>query len=151
MPGGDPSNIRVTPTFILSWIICCSGSAIRVLCYHYLGKQFTFQLSVRKEHKLITGGPYAWVRHPAYGGAVLHIPGLLFCHFTPGSWWYECGLCYTFGGRSLLVVMTGLIVALVLLIAPRIKKEDMVLKEQFGVQWERWAKKTPYMVIPYVY
>ncbi|KAK7682359.1 hypothetical protein QCA50_014564 [Cerrena zonata] len=151
VPYGNSSQIRITPGFILSWIICCGGSAIRVLCFHYLGRQFTFQLAVRKEHKLITGGPYAWVRHPAYGGAVLQIPGLLLCYFLPGSWWYECGLGKTLGGKLILFVMLGLVAALVILIAPRIKKEDLVLKEQFGSQWERWAKQTPYLIIPYVY
>lgn len=151
VPYGDTSQVRITPTFVLSWIICCIGSAIRVLCYHYLGRQFTFQLAVRKEHKLITGGPYSWVRHPAYAGAVLHIPGLLLCYFLPGSWWYECGLGQTVGGKLILLVTLGLVTALTVLVAPRIRKEDLVLKEQFGSQWERWAKQTPYLIIPYVY
>ena len=151
VPFDNTTRIRITPFFLFSWVLCCSGSAIRVLCYHYLGRQFTFQLAVRKEHKLITGGPYAWVRHPAYGGAILHIPSIMLCYFLPGSWWYECGLYKTIGGMTILLVMSSLVIALTVLIAPRVKKEDMVLKEQFGSQWERWARDTPYLMIPYIY
>jgi protein-S-isoprenylcysteine O-methyltransferase Ste14 len=31
-----------------------------------LGRQFSPQLQLRQEHKLITSGPYAYLRHPLY-------------------------------------------------------------------------------------
>ncbi len=31
-----------------------------------LGKEWSPQLQVKAEHRLVTGGPYAWVRHPMY-------------------------------------------------------------------------------------
>jgi protein-S-isoprenylcysteine O-methyltransferase Ste14 len=31
-----------------------------------LGKQWSRKLELRKDHELVTSGPYAWVRHPMY-------------------------------------------------------------------------------------
>jgi len=41
---------------------------------------FTFEMSIRKNHKLITSGPYAIVRHPSYVGVILVASGLMLIH-----------------------------------------------------------------------
>jgi protein-S-isoprenylcysteine O-methyltransferase Ste14 len=35
-----------------------------------LGRQWSAQVQLREEHQLVTGGPYAWVRHPLYAALV---------------------------------------------------------------------------------
>lgn len=32
-------------------------------------------MSIRNDHKLVTNGPYAWVRHPGYTGVLLTLVG----------------------------------------------------------------------------
>ncbi|KAG2126910.1 hypothetical protein DEU56DRAFT_959007, partial [Suillus clintonianus] len=56
---------------------------IRLWCFRTLGRFFTFELGVRKGHKLVTTGPYAVVRHQSYAGAALLSIGLFILH---GSW-----------------------------------------------------------------
>ncbi|CAL1713329.1 unnamed protein product [Somion occarium] len=144
-------HIRLSATFGLGFLLACLGFGLRMVCYQKLGRHFTFELAVRKKHTLITDGPYAWMRHPAYAGALVHVAGMLLCQFGPGSWWYEGGLWQTIGGKLLSSVMFSLVATLVAWLGTRMQKEDVVLKEQFGAQWGRWAKKTPDMIIPYVY
>jgi len=46
---------------------------------------FTFEMSIRKEHILVTSGPYGVVRHPGYTGALLAIGGMLLLHASEVS------------------------------------------------------------------
>ena len=53
------------------------------------------------------------------------------------------------------MVLTSVWVAWILLILlttfRRPNQEDAVLRKQFEKEWDEWAKKTPYKLIPYVY
>ena len=143
-------NLQTSPSFIIGVALVCTGSLIRVLCFRHLGPQFTFQLSIRKDHRLITDGPYAIVRHPSYAGGVIHIIGMVICLAGPGTWFKEIGIHSTFG--KVVGMLVGLIIALGTYggIA-RTFKEDVVLKNTFKHEWDQWAKKTPYRLFPYIF
>ncbi|PSR94548.1 hypothetical protein PHLCEN_2v4416 [Hermanssonia centrifuga] len=53
------SHIYISPSFILSLTMMCAGTVIRSAAYRHLGRYFTFELSIKKDHKLITDGPYS--------------------------------------------------------------------------------------------
>jgi protein-S-isoprenylcysteine O-methyltransferase len=53
------------------------GITIRVWSVHILGQFFTTRVTIQGDHRLIESGPYRWVRHPSYSGAVLTIFGFL--------------------------------------------------------------------------
>ncbi|OAX34700.1 ICMT-domain-containing protein, partial [Rhizopogon vinicolor AM-OR11-026] len=57
-----------TPALIAGCCMCVIGAAVRSHCYRTLGRLFTFELSIRQDHKLVTSGPYSIVRHPSYTG-----------------------------------------------------------------------------------
>lgn len=145
------SNIRITPIFLLGWFINLIGAYVRASCYRVMGPQFTFELGIRKDHKLITSGPYSIVRHPSYTGSALAIVGVVLCHLASGSWVVECsGLVFNSVGTLWWIwTVFGLIVTGVLVL--RIKKEDEMLKKQFGKDWVQWTKVVPYRLIPCVY
>ncbi|OBZ68767.1 putative protein-S-isoprenylcysteine O-methyltransferase [Grifola frondosa] len=129
------------------WISLVVGVLIRIACYRSLGRHFTFQLSVIDDHKLITGGPYSIVRHPGYTGFVLFTIGLLTCEYGSGSWIAECGLMSTWIGIVAFSWAIYFVYVTVLLVA-RVPTEDSILQKEFGVQWDEWAKRTPYRLVP---
>jgi len=61
------------------------GGLIRLECYRQLGTMFTFEMSIRKDHMLVTSGPYGIVRHPGYTGILLVISGMLLLHASEVS------------------------------------------------------------------
>ena len=148
-----PSEIRLTWTFIFGWICAISGAYIRRSCYQTLGRMFTFELSLRKNHQLVTSGPYSVVRHPSYIGGALALFGALACYTSPGSWFIECSGLFLPSWAGSVVFLCWFIAGSTgwLVISPRVKKEDAMLKKEFGLQWDAWAADVPYRLIPGVY
>jgi protein-S-isoprenylcysteine O-methyltransferase len=69
--------------YIFGFIFFLGGLALRWYAIGYLGRYFTVDVSISSEHKLIDSGPYRYVRHPSYTGALLAFVGLGFCF---GNW-----------------------------------------------------------------
>ncbi|KAJ7617163.1 hypothetical protein FB45DRAFT_756850 [Roridomyces roridus] len=145
------TRLRTTPLFLMGCALNFLGTAIRISCYRRLRTLFTFQLSIRENHKLITDGMFSIVRHPSYSGAVLAAVGVGLCHLTPGSWVVECvahaGSWEVWMWRILPVWIGGLSLASHGL-SVRMRKEDAMLKENFGKEWEVWAGRVRYKIIP---
>ncbi|KAI0649660.1 hypothetical protein C8Q79DRAFT_939843 [Trametes meyenii] len=141
----------IPPVFVVGFTMLILGAAIRKWCYVTLGRHFTFQLVVFKDHKLSTSGPYAFVRHPAYSGLILAFVGMLLLELAPGGWLRESGLLHTLGGRMAFGTWLLSAIFTVLSVVRRARQEDDVLREEFGERWREWAKKTPYVLVPYVY
>lgn len=55
-------------------IVC--GLVIRWISILTLNDQFTVDVSITKNHRVITTGPYRFVRHPAYAGSLMSFIGL---------------------------------------------------------------------------
>ena len=148
-----PSEIRLTWAFIVGWICTMSGAYIRRSCYQTLGRMFTFELSLCKNHQLVTSGPYSVVRHPSYIGGVLALLGALACYTSPGSWFIEYSGLFPPSWAGSVVFSFWFIASSIgwLVISPRLKKEDAMLKKRFGSQWDAWAADVPYRLIPGVY
>ncbi|KIJ08273.1 hypothetical protein PAXINDRAFT_139396, partial [Paxillus involutus ATCC 200175] len=80
----------LTPAFLVGSVLSIVGCCLRIHCYRALGRMFTYELSIRKDHKLITSGAYAIVRHPSYTGAVAILAGFLLCGLSRHSWLVAC-------------------------------------------------------------
>lgn len=121
------------------------------MCYRTLGRFFTWELSLQKDHTLVTEGPYSVVRHPAYVGNLLIGVGTILCHFGMGSWYKECIGFDTWGGKLFAATWAGASLAIPVLLMRRVNAEDDVLRREFKGQWEAYAKKTPYKLFPFIY
>lgn len=77
-------------------------------------------------HQLVTGGPYAMLRHPLYAGIILAAFGslLLYCTWT-----------------TLFLACFSPLVSL------RARREETALAEEFGEQWRTYCQRVP-MWIP---
>lgn len=96
----------------------------------YLAKQFSIEVTLQKDHKLIQSGPYKVIRHPRYLGILIF--------FT--------GISLTF--RSLLGIFIVLALAGVLIW--RVFAEEKMMREEFGKEWEEYQSKT-WRLIPYIF
>lgn len=95
-----------------------------IAAVHTLGKQWSLQARVLEHHELIRGGPYRIVRHPIYTGlfGMLIVSGL-----ARGHWIGLLLACFVY------YIGTTL----------RIGSEEKLLREQFGRQYEEYAREVP--------
>jgi protein-S-isoprenylcysteine O-methyltransferase Ste14 len=87
-----------------------------------IGNNISPTSATRIDHKLITTGPYKWVRHPLYT-----IGSLVFLSFglTADNWFI-----------ILLSVMAFVVMAF------RIPREEQNLNEKFGADYKKYMKRT---------
>ncbi|TFY78829.1 hypothetical protein EWM64_g5183 [Hericium alpestre] len=150
IPGGA-SHIQITSEFLAGAAIAAGGAFLRIACFRRMGKMFTFELALRDEHKLITDGPYGLVRHPSYTGLLLNMVGSAIVHFGTGSWFRECGWFGAVRGRRYMMLWFLFRIVEMTNLTLRTWKEDGMLREQFGDAWKKWARDTPYRLIPFVF
>lgn len=119
-------------------------------CFKSLGSLFTFEITIRPEHELVTHGPYAWVRHPSYTGVYLTLTGATVILFGPGTWMADYGLKNHLG---VLFASLWLVKCLFAFrgMHSRHETEDVVLCKTFGKEWEEYASRVPHKFIPGVF
>jgi protein-S-isoprenylcysteine O-methyltransferase Ste14 len=92
-----------------------------------LGKYFTVDVGIQPGHRVIQDGPYRFVRHPSYSGAIVALAGI------------GC-LTFNYLGLVLILICTSLAYAL------RIPVEEKALLAQFGSEYEKYAARTKRLV-----
>jgi protein-S-isoprenylcysteine O-methyltransferase Ste14 len=88
-----------------------------------LDVQFDTSLHIQSEHKLITHGPYRWVRHPMYTAL-----------FLMGFGWFLL--------TANLAVGIPLMAGIALVVLSRIENEETMLTEIFGDAYREYMKGT---------
>ena len=68
------------PAAVGGLLLSLLGYAISIWALIHLGRSFAMLVSVRK---VVSTGPYAYVRHPIYLGYVIDLCGLLLTNFSP--------------------------------------------------------------------
>lgn len=87
-----------------------------------LGKYWSTNLQLREQHKLVTSGPYRWVRHPMYTA--------LFTFFIASS-------LISANWLFILLAMVAIIG-----LYTRIGKEEIMMIEKFGDEYRDYMKRT---------
>ncbi|KAJ3757225.1 hypothetical protein EV360DRAFT_95337 [Lentinula raphanica] len=151
-PLGSPSvNLRPSIMFLLGTSLAIAGGYIRHCCYQELGQMFTFEMSIMKDHRLVTTGPYAWARHPAYAGVLLTISGIVILHSASGSCLIEYRALETVVGKGMAAIYLTLTSMITIGLMKRMPKEDEVLAEKFGQEWREWARRVPFRLFWGIY
>jgi protein-S-isoprenylcysteine O-methyltransferase len=63
-----------------------AGLALRWYAIVYLGRFFTVNVAISKDHRLIDTGPYRFIRHPSYTGAIMAFVGVFASGFCLHNW-----------------------------------------------------------------
>ncbi|KAG6895810.1 hypothetical protein C0992_012311 [Termitomyces sp. T32_za158] len=148
MPDAQVINLRLTPLSITGSLLVVAGTRLRFKCYHALQEFFTFEMTVRPNHRLITHGPYCYVRHPSYTGIVMVFIGTCCWYASSGSWIHESGILRTIPGMALIIGFMAVYLKLIIGLLQRMPEEDKLMQAEFGQEWEVWACRVPYWLIP---
>jgi protein-S-isoprenylcysteine O-methyltransferase Ste14 len=116
---------------LLGVVAFAAGLAIRWYSIVHLGRFFTVNVAIAANHRLIDTGPYRFVRHPSYTGALMAFLGLALCL---ANW------------ASLIVML----VPIFLVFLRRMRVEEGVLLQAFGHQYRDYMQRTK-RLIPAVY
>jgi len=148
IPSSTPA---ITPIFLIGFLLCLCGAYVRLSSYRALGRLFTFEVSIRDQHKLITTYPYSIVRHPAYISLIAPLTGIILCLFGPGSWVFECGWFELLTVKIFAVIIAAVHAYIIYVVLARMDNEDKMMKREFGGQWDEWAKDVPYKLVPGIF
>ncbi|KAG1733801.1 hypothetical protein EDB19DRAFT_1190988 [Suillus lakei] len=141
----------ITPVFLAGSLTVTIGGLFRLYCSSTLGKQWSFPLSVRKEHRLVTSGPYSVVRHPSYTGYLLQYVGIIAVYICKGSWVRESGVLQAPVVKGLAGFCFFVLTSFVGVAFQRPSMEDKMLQRTLGDEWMNWARRVRYRLIPGIY
>ena len=102
--------------------ILLAGSALLVWTFRSLGKNLTDTVVTRKQHTLVSHGPYRWVRHPLYSSAALIVVAL---SLVAANWFF---------------LVAGM--ALLCLLVVRTRTEEANLIARFGDSYRQYMERT---------
>lgn len=113
----------------LGLALAIAGIALRWWAVLTLGRFFTTRVMTRSDQTVVTSGPYRWVRHPSYTGALLTVLGILMCTTN----WLSIA-CFV-------IALPGF--------AYRIRVEERALETALGEPYREYMQRTKRLV-PFV-
>jgi protein-S-isoprenylcysteine O-methyltransferase Ste14 len=90
----------------------------------------TARIQTERDHSVVRGGPYEYVRHPGYAGALLY---MLATPLALGSWWTYIPVA----------IYVGVVVA-------RTYMEDKMLQAEL-TGYPKYAKRIRFRLVPYIW
>jgi protein-S-isoprenylcysteine O-methyltransferase Ste14 len=129
----EPLNRRIVPDaawpVIVGAAIVLLGLGFAVWARFYLGRNWSANVTLKRDHELIRTGPYRWVRNPIYTGMIVAIigsalargrwAGVLAAFLMTASFWYKA------------------------------RKEEQVLHDAFGAEYDAYRRDVA-SLIPFV-
>ncbi len=112
-------------------VVFVAGVGVRWYAILCLGRFFTVNVAIATDHQLIEAGPYRWLRHPSYTGALLAFLGL--------------GLCF-----DNWVSLAALLVPVSVVFWWRMRIEEAALLGTFGERYRDYMRRTR-RLIPFIY
>jgi protein-S-isoprenylcysteine O-methyltransferase Ste14 len=119
------------PIFFIGITLMFAGMALRLYSVSLLGRYFTFEVAVHSDQHVIEAGPYRYIRHPSYAGALITITGL---GLALGNW----------------VGLIALLGCMIVAYSYRIPIEESALLAALGEPYEKYIRRT-YRLIPFIF
>jgi len=117
---------RTLATYWSGTALLVLGLAFSVWARIHLGRNWSATVTVKHDHELIRGGPYARVRHPIYTGLLL---GFIGTAIVRGDW------------RGVLAV-----VIVLLALWRKLRLEERFMSETFGDEYRRYCEHTAALI-----
>ncbi len=108
-----------TAVLVVAWV----GIAIRLWAIVALGRFFRGTVHIQQDHRVVTTGPYRFVRHPAYSGMLLAALDLALLTGNAASWLVFTVCCLAALGY-------------------RIHVEERMLLDVLGEEYRSYAART---------
>lgn len=112
---------------IAGGIIVTAGTGLRIWAIQTLGRFFTATVQIQEEHQLIQHGPFRYIRHPSYTGALLT----------------------AVGGAIVLESWFGLLIATACMLYAyyvRITAEETALVSKFGQRYQDYQQQSSRLI-----
>ncbi|HKP03612.1 MAG TPA: isoprenylcysteine carboxylmethyltransferase family protein [Chthoniobacterales bacterium] len=116
---------------VLAVGLFAAGLAVRWWAIVTLGRFFTVDVVVEKDHEVVQRGPFRWVRHPSYSGVLLAFLGWA---LTLWNW------------VAMAIVLVPIFVAFV----RRMNVEEDALSRALGERYAEYMRRTKRLV-PFMY
>ena len=121
-PASMAWSVVVLPTWVRWLGVGVATGSLLIWTMHTLGKNLTDTVVTRKDHELVTGGPYRFGRHPFYCAFILAV---LANSTVPANWF---------------ILLTGVSAWLVMVF--RTNKEEENLIARFGDDYRGYMEHT---------
>jgi protein-S-isoprenylcysteine O-methyltransferase Ste14 len=117
--------------FYVGIVVMMVGIAFRQWAIWVLGRFFSTKVRIVSDHRIVSEGPYRYLRHPSYTGTLMILLGL--------------GLASrTWLGTVIIIALFSLVIGY------RIDVEESALKAEFGDDYTEYAKRTK-RLIPFLF
>jgi len=120
------SETNWTAWFWIGAVVSVLGLGFAIWARVYLGSNWSSSVTIKRDHELITGGPYGLVRHPIY-----------------------TGLLTGFLGTAIAIAQVRSLVAFAFFFAMlwfKLRLEERWMRLQFGEVYEQYAQRVPALV-----
>lgn len=105
----------------LTW----AGIALALWARWHLGQYWSARITIKEDHKLISTGPYARLRHPIYSGLDLAAIGSA---LAIDQWRCVAGVC---------LIILGYVI--------KARREEVMLAVQFGADFQEHCRHTGFL------
>jgi protein-S-isoprenylcysteine O-methyltransferase len=112
---------------VLAVVLFTLGLIFRWWAIVTLGRFFTVDVVVEKDHELVQRGPFRWVRHPSYAGVLVAFLGWA---ITLENW----------------VAMAVLLVPIFIAFVRRMNVEEQALRGALGEKYAAYMRRTKRLV-----
>ena len=127
---GSFLNERLFPwapwEFWVAALVTAAGLLFAVWARVHIGRNWSGIVTIKQDHELIVGGPYALVRHPIYTGLLVAFIGSAMAR---GEW------------RGVLAIALACAA-----LWRKLRMEERWMSERFGEQYEAYRRRVPALV-----
>ena len=114
-------------TSLAGVIMMAIGAAVRWWAIIHLGRYFTLYLRIAPDQRVVSDGPYRYVRHPSYSGLLLFMSGWGLCF---GNW----------------LSLAAIVLPFAVITATRIRNEETLLAMQLGEPYRIYMRNTKRLI-----